>query len=254
MKVSVITVCYNSKKTIEKAILSVLNQSYEKIEYIIVDGGSDDGTVELICSTINEFSRNVIWISEPDKGIYDAMNKGLRLATGDLIGILNSDDTFFSNSVVKDVVSFHKLYNIDVSIGNVVQINSENKIKRIYNSKSWTPTKLKYGFMPPHPSIFIRKRLYGNLGVYNIDFEIAADYELITRFFLVHKAEWKYSGITTTSMLLGGVSSSGMKSYQLISLEITKALEINGIKFSRIILHLRVFWKLYELIKRKIEV
>jgi glycosyltransferase involved in cell wall biosynthesis len=248
--VSIITVCFNSEKTLEKTILSVLNQSYVNIEYIIIDGGSTDGTIDIIKSNVNKFSNNLIWISESDNGIYDAINKGISLASGDLIGILNSDDIFFNQLVIEEIVNFHLSHKIDASIGNVVQIDSRNKIIRGYNSKSWVPSKLKIGFMPPHPSIFIRRDIFSKLGMYKIDYKIAADYELIIRFFLIHKITWKYSNITTTSMLIGGVSSSGVKSYNIVTEEISKALKINSVKFSKLILRLRIVWKVFELFKK----
>lgn len=250
MKVTLITVCFNSEKTLEKTILSVSSQSYFNIEYIIIDGGSTDGTIDIIMSCVHKFSNNLIWISEPDKGIYDAINKGIYMASGDLIGILNSDDTLFNQFVVEDIVNFHLLHNIDASIGNVVQIDSRNKILRVYNSKSWLPSKLKIGFMPPHPSIFMKRDLFSKLGFYNIDYKIAADYELIIRFFLIHKIVWKYSNITTTSMLIGGVSSSGVKSYNIVTTEISKALKNNSVNFSKLILQLRITWKVVELFNR----
>ncbi|MEY4573355.1 MAG: hypothetical protein RLZ10_2639, partial [Bacteroidota bacterium] len=251
LKVSIITVCYNSVITIEKTILSVLNQTYGNIEYIIVDGGSTDGTIEIIKKNVNKISKNIIWVSEPDKGIYDAINKGITIASGDLIGILNSDDVFFDKLVISNIVKFHVCNNIDASIGDVVQVDSKNKVIRNYNSKSWIPSKLKFGFMPPHPSIFMQRRLFSELGMYNIDLKIAADYELIIRFFLIHNVIWKYSNITTTSMLVGGVSSSGLKSYNIITEEITKALQINSVKFSKVVLRLRMVWKVFELIRKK---
>jgi glycosyltransferase involved in cell wall biosynthesis len=250
LNVSIITVCFNSEKTIERTILSVLNQSYKNIEYIIIDGGSKDKTIDIIKSNANKFSKNLIWISEPDKGIYDAINKGIILASGELIGLLNSDDIFFNNFVIEDIVKFHKFHNIDASIGNVVQIDSRNKVIRGYSSKSWMPGKLKIGFMPPHPSIFIRRDLFSKLGMYKIDFRIAGDYELIIRFFLIHNIIWKYSNITTTSMLIGGVSSSWLKSYNIVTDEISKAFKINSVKCFKLILRLRILWKVFELFKK----
>jgi len=178
------------------------------------------------------------------------MNKGIELATGDLVGILNSDDTFYNNNVLKKLANFHKQNQIDASIGNIIQYNKNGKIVRNYSSKNWQPNKLKIGFMPPHPSIFFKRVLFKKLGNYKLDYMIGADYELITRFFLNNKIKWKYSGITTTSMLIGGLSSSGYKSYRLISKEIMKALIRNGIAFSPLKVRLRGFFKIIELFNR----
>lgn len=248
MKISIITVCYNSAKTIEKTILSVLAQTYTNVEYIIVDGFSKDTTVDVIKKYGTQISK---LISEPDKGLYDAMNKGIVLATGDIIGIINSDDIFNNETVLEEVAKFHQENTIDASVGNIVQFDQDGKIVRKYSAKNWNPEKLKIGFMPAHPAIFFKRELFNKFGKYHLDFIIGADYELITRFFLKHKISWKYSNITTTAMLIGGLSSSGFKSYNLISKEIAKALARNAIKFSAIKIKLRGFWKILGLLNKK---
>ena len=247
MKISIITVCYNSANTIEKTILSVKKQTYKNIEYIIVDGNSKDKTIEIIQNHEKEISK---WISEPDKGLYDAMNKGVAIATGDIVGILNSDDVFNSDSVIEDVVNFHQKYNIEASVGNIVQHKESGKVVRLYSSKYWNPEKLKVGFMPPHPSIFFKRDLFSKIGNYDLGFKIGADYELITRFFLKNNVSWKYSGITTTAMLVGGLSSSGSSSYKLITKEIQKALSMNDVVFSPLKIKMRFFWKIIGFIKK----
>ncbi len=247
MKISIITVCYNSASTIEKTILSVGEQTYKNIEYIIVDGNSKDDTVSIVEKHKNNISK---WISEPDKGLYDAMNKGIELATGDLIGILNSDDVFNSTKIVEEIADFHKINDIDASVGNIIQHKENGKIVRLYSSKYWSPIKLKIGFMPPHPSIFIKRELFNKFGNYDLNFKIGADYELITRFFLKNNIVWKYSGITTTAMLVGGLSSSGSSSYKLITKEIQKALSMNGIRFSPIKIRMRFLWKIIGFLKK----
>lgn len=247
MKISIITVCYNSAKTIEKTILSVVNQTHKDIEYIIVDGKSKDDTIEII----EKYNSNVTkWISESDKGLYDAMNKGIAMATGDIIGILNSDDTFHSNTVIEEISNFHEQNNIDASVGNIIQHKVNSQIIRLYSSKNWNPGKLKIGFMPPHPSIFFKKELFNKFGLYDLGFKIGADYELITRFFLKNKIIWKYSGITTTAMLVGGLSSSGFSSYKLITKEIQKALSMNGVVFSPFNIKMRFLWKIIGFLKK----
>lgn len=247
MKITIITVCYNSVATLERTILSVANQNYIDIEYIVVDGNSKDGTLDLIKNYQDKITH---WISEPDKGLYDAMNKGIALATGDLIGILNSDDTFYTTNVVAEIANFHKQNSIDASVGNIIQHHENGKIVRKYSSKYWTPDKLKIGFMPPHPSIFLKASLFATYGNYVLGFKIGSDYELITRFFLKNKISWKYSGITTTSMLVGGLSSSGHASYKLITQEIQKALSMNKISFSPIKIQFRFVWKIIGFLKK----
>lgn len=247
MKISIITVCYNSSKTIELTILSVANQTYKDLEFIIVDGDSKDNTIEIVKKHESVISN---WISEPDNGLYDAMNKGISMATGDLIGILNSDDTFNSATVIEEIFAFHKGNNIDASVGNIIQHKEDGSVVRLYSSKNWSPEKLSIGFMPPHPSIFFKKEIFSKFGYYDLNFKIGADYELITRFFLKNNISWKFSGITTTAMLVGGLSSSGTSSYKLITKEIQKALQMNGIPFSPFKIKMRFFWKIIGFLKK----
>ena len=248
MKISIITICFNSSKTIEKTFQSIKNQSYQNLEYIVVDGGSSDDTLKIIKNYSSCISN---YISESDKGLYDAMNKGISMATGDIIGILNSDDIFVDNYVLEKVAKFHTKNSIDASVGNITQFNKNDKVIRKYSAKNWSPNKLKIGFMPAHPAIFFKRDLFENYGKYRLDFASGADYELIIRFFLRNKITWKYSDITTTAMLIGGISSSGYKSYKLISREIKKALDLNNIKFSYFKVLLRVIWKLNGFLKKK---
>jgi glycosyltransferase involved in cell wall biosynthesis len=247
LKISIITVCYNSAATIEKTILSVAGQSYKNVEYLIIDGNSKDNTVEIIKKHEDKITK---WISESDRGLYDAMNKGIEMATGDLIGILNSDDVFNNEIVLEEVANFHQKNTIDASVGNILQHKENGKIIRIYSSKYWSPDKLRIGYMPPHPSIFFKKELFNAFGNYQLGFNIGADYELITRFFLKNSITWKYSGITTTAMLVGGLSSSGSASYLLITKEIQKALSMNNIKFSPMKIKGRFLWKIIGFLRK----
>jgi len=247
MKISIITVCYNSVATIEKTILSVVGQSYKNVEYIIVDGNSNDGTVDIIKNNQDKITQ---WVSEPDNGLYDAMNKGIALATGDLIGILNSDDTFYSDNVLSAIADFHSKNTIDASVGNIMQNKYNGKMVRIYSSKNWSPGKLKIGFMPPHPSIFLKRELFNKFGNYSLVFKVAADYELVIRLFLKNDITWKYSNITSTCMLIGGVSSSGASSYRTITNEICGALNVNNINFNRFRIKIRFLWKITEFINK----
>ena len=247
MKITIITVSFNSAATIQKTFNSVKNQTYQDIEYIVVDGNSTDGTQNIIKQNQDFIDK---WISEPDKGLYDAMNKGIKMATGDIIGILNSDDTFSNAKVLEKIADFHLQNDIQASVGNIRQHDKDGKHKRTYSSHYWKPEKLKIGFMPPHPSIFFKSELFEKFGYYKLDFVIGSDYELITRFFLNNKIKWKYSRITTTSMLVGGLSSSGAKSYKLITKEIQRALKMNDINFNPLTIKMRFVWKIIGLIKK----
>lgn len=248
MKISIITVVYNAQETVEETIKSVLYQDFENVEYLIIDGGSTDRTNEIISRYKSEIN---FYLSEPDKGLYDAMNKGIENATGDIIGILNADDVFKDNFVLTNISAvFAKNPHIEATIGNIIQCNKQGQIKRFYSSKKWQPNKLKIGFMPPHPSIFFKKTVFTTFGNYKLNYKIGADYEFIVRVFLKNKIEWNYSNLTTTKMLVGGLSSSGMSSYRKISSEIIKSLKENEIKYFSFLIQLRIFWKIKELISR----
>jgi len=245
MKISIITVCWNSAATIEKTIQSVASQTYDDIEYIIVDGKSKDSTLDIVKKYPDTVKK---WISEPDRGLYDAMNKGIRMATGDYIGIVNADDTFFDETVIQQIADFVKEHAVEVMLGDIVQHNEAGKVLRRYSAKKWLPEKLKIGFMPAHPAMFVRRDVFDRVGAYRLDFKIGADYEWMTRAFLKQGVLWKYSGITTHKMLIGGVSSSGWKSYKKVSEEIKKALQMNNISFSPFRIDTRVVWKVLDFI------
>ena len=246
MKISIITVCYNSEATLEDTIKSVAAQTYNDIEYIIVDGNSKDNTLKIIEKYPDVVTK---WISEPDKGLYDAMNKGIAMATGDYIGILNSDDIFYEPQTLAKIAEFLKTNNIDACTGDIIQ-HKNGRVVRRYSSKKWTPEKLKIGFMAPHPSIFFKRSLFDKYGNYTLGYRIASDYELIIRYFLKKEISWKYSNLITTSMAVGGASSSGMSSYHIITEEIGKAFQANGIKYSPFKVKYRMIWKLLGFLKK----
>lgn len=248
MKISIITVSYNSAKTIEETLKSVRNQTYDNIEYIVIDGASKDATT----SIIKKYEDSISYFkSEPDKGLYDAINKGIQKATGDYVGIINSDDVFYENDTIEKIADyFTKNSNLDAITGDIVQ-HKNNRIIRKYSSSNWSPEKLKRGFMPPHPSIFIKRKLFDHLGFYRLDYKIGADYELIIRYFLKEKISYQYSSITTTSMAVGGASSSGYESYKTITKEIKKAFNQNNIKYSPLKVRFRFLWKIFGYISKK---
>ena len=176
------------------------------------------------------------------------MNKGIEIATGDIVGTLNSDDTFYSNTVINEVISFHKKNKVQASIGNISLYTKRGKLIRLYCSDSWVNKDLRLGMMPPHPSIFFEKELFDLYGNYSLTYKIAADYELIVRFFLSQKIIWKYSNIHTTKMLIGGASSNGIVSYINITREIIKALKDNGVRFFKATIFFRFIFKLREVL------
>ena len=227
MKISIITVCYNSQAFIASAINSVLSQDVGYIEYIIIDGASKDGTV----SIVESFGGRVMhFVSEPDKGIYDAMNKGLALASGDVIGILNSDDFYPNPSVIADVVqAFADNPDVDMVLGNVDFVHPDDLTRpvRFYSSFNFKPWQMRFGFMPAHPAAFIKRTAYERVGPYKLGYKIGADFEWFVRAFLLHKLSYVKLNKTLVRMREGGVSTSGLKSYWVSSKEQLRALREN---------------------------
>ena len=246
MKVSIITVCYNSAETIENTINSVLSQTYQNIEYIIIDGGSDDGTLDLLAKYDSKLSKI---ISERDNGIYDAMNKGISLATGDIIGILNSDDCYSDIDIINIIVDEFKHNDKDMLFADLMFVNKNNRILRYYSAKRFSPNKLKFGIMPPHPTLFVKKNIYDKYGAYRLNFKIAADYEIFVRFLLVNRLSYIYLDKCIIKMLIGGLSTSSLESKKIINQETIKALESNGIKANYWCISTKYVTKLLEILK-----
>lgn len=251
MKVSLITVTYNSDKTLRDTINSVLAQTYEDIEYIVVDGLSKDKTVDIIREYEPQFAGRMKWISEKDSGLYDAMNKGIRMATGDVVGILNSDDFFTSNDVIEKVVAgFTK--DTDAVYGDIHFVNPDNlqRCVRYYSSKIFKRSLMKMGFIPAHPSFYCRKECFEKFGYYKTDYKIAADFDLLLRFIYVHQIRIKYLPVDMVTMRLGGASTDGWKSRLVMMNEHLRSFKENGVKTNRFWLSLRYFYKITEYIRK----
>ena len=229
MKISVITVSYNSEATIEEAIKSVLSQTHADIEYIVVDGCSTDETVNIIGQYKDRIDR---FVSEPDRGIYDAMNRGIQLATGDIVGMLNSDDVFEDRCVLADIARpFEADPETEIVFGDVAQVRRKDltKIVRYYRSSHFRRWKLRYGWMPPHPSTFVRKSVYDTYGHYRLRFQIAADYEMFVRWLLVHRLTFSHIDRVLVRMRRGGISTGGFRNSVLLNREIVDACRSNGV-------------------------
>jgi glycosyltransferase involved in cell wall biosynthesis len=209
MNISIITVCYNSVKTIRKTIESVLNQINVEFEYIIIDGKSEDGTIEIIEEYADKNSGKIFWSSEPDRGIYDAMNKGINMAAGDIISILNSDDIYASADVIYMVNKTMVEKDLDSCYGNLVYIKN-NKPYRYW--RAGIQESFKFGWMPPHPTFFVKKCIYEKYGLYRLDCGVNADYELMLRLLEIHTISTTWINKVLVYMTVGGVSNSGLKS------------------------------------------
>lgn len=211
MKVSIITATYNSSKLLKRTLNSVQNQDYDNIEHIIIDGGSTDGTIEILNNHKQQIS---ILISEKDSGIYDALNKGLKLATGDIIGFLNSDDYFASIHSVSSVVNAFKTENADVVYGDLLyQADVDAKVKtiRYWKSNPFNPNSLKFGWMPPHPTVYCKREVYETYGHFNSTMNISADYDFILRIFKLPNITKTYIPKVIVNMQIGGTSNDSIK-------------------------------------------
>jgi glycosyltransferase involved in cell wall biosynthesis len=225
MKISIITVVYNRVDEILKCIESVLSQSYLNYEHIIIDGLSNDGTLDVIKSAHNE---KIKLISEKDNGIFDALNKGISMSSGDVIGVLNSDDYYANSEIFMDVADLFKNPDLDMVFGDVEFFHSNNeKTIRRYNSGFFKPNRIKYGVMPAHPSMFLRSCFYEN-NLYKTNYKIAADFEMIARIFSLFNISYHYIPSTMVRMQTGGVSTSGIKANLLLNREIIRACQENG--------------------------
>ena len=247
MKISLLTVSFNSAATILDAIQSVRSQSHKDLEYIVVDGNSTDGTVDILKSE-NAFITK--WISEPDHGIYDAMNKAVKMSTGEVVGILNSDDFYTNEDVLSEVATAFEDPKVDAVFGDLVVVDPDNieKVVRKYSSVRWNPNRFAWGFMPAHPTFFVRRRYYDLIGLFKTNYRIASDYELLIRFLYVHKLNYRYLPITMVKMRRGGVSSRNLMSNVILNREIIQGCRENGIYTNVLMVYSKYFRKLFELI------
>ena len=245
MKISVITVCYNSVSTIEATILSVLQQSYATIEYIVVDGDSNDGTKSVLEKYRDKITKIV---SEKDKGLYDALNKGIKLATGDVIAFLHADDFYTDPTVIEKYVKVFEGGNYDAVYANLFYVDADDttKVKRKWNSGEYNHGAFLNGWMPPHPTLFVRKEIYEKYGSFNTDFKTSADYELMLRLIHKHKIKLGYLKEFTVKMRVGGQSNSSLNNRIKANLEDRRAWEVNQLKPRFYTLLLKPFRKISQ--------
>lgn len=245
MKISVITVCFNSEITIERTIKSVIDQDYYSFEYIIIDGASTDKTLE-ICNKYKDKITHLV--SEKDDGIYDAMNKGISLASGDVIAILNSDDYFINNQCLKKIEnSFTD--DVDIVFGNVLIFSEKTKkIKRKYKSSIYKPCLSIFGIQPPHPASFIKKSIYNKFGTYDKNYRIAGDFDLLTRLTTKGKVNYKIINEYFVMMSDGGISNANLKTRNRTTQEIKNSLQKNGLISNKFFINLRYLIKLKQLL------
>lgn len=245
MKISIITVVFNNAQLIEHCLTSVLSQVGIDLEYIVVDGASTDGTLEIV----SRFAGVSKVISEPDNGIYDAMNKGIAYATGDVIGILNSDDFYAGNDVLKTVGEmFTKNKALDMVYGNLEYVNREdvsNTVRR-WISCSYYPTFFEDGHVPPHPSLFVKRQLYEQAGSFNITYKLASDYELMLRLFRKHHFKSAHINRVFVKMRLGGATNKNLKNILNGNREIYRSWTNNSLKCPYLMWPKRIYRRLVQ--------
>lgn len=247
MKITIITACYNNESTIIDTLDSVANQTHTNIEHLIIDGGSKDRTMKIV----RVYPHVKQAISEPDEGIYDALNKGLEMATGDIIGFLHSDDYFNSNEVLANISeAFENSEDLDCVFGDIRFVKNDGSTKRYYSSARWNPKKFRYGLMPAHTSFFARKRVYDQ-EKFDLNYEIAGDFEHLIRVFHKRKFKYKYLPLVTTAMRPGGASTDGIRSNITINQEILEACELHDIKTNYVMIYSKYFRKIFEYLPKR---
>ncbi len=249
MKISIITATYNSASTLRDTIESVLAQTYTDIEYIVVDGASTDATSDIIRSYVPLFNGRMTYISEPDKGLYDAMNKGIACATGDVVGLLNSDDFYSSADTLEKIAAAFTSKHVDAVYGDVHYVDQTDlgHTVRHYSSRVFSPGLMRFGFMPAHPSFYCRREIYRQYGVFDTSYKVAADFELLLRLLVVHRISTAYIPCDCVTMRAGGVSNSGFRSHYNIMRDHRRALRTHRIASCYFLLSLRYFYKIAEL-------
>lgn len=227
MKISIITAVFNNREYIEDCIKSVLGQTYKDIEYILVDGGSTDGTLEVIKKYEDRISK---WVSEPDRGTYDALNKGMGMATGDVIGFLHSDDIYVNECVVEKVAQAFMSYNVRSVYGDLIYVDKTNSsVIRYWKAGEYRDHLIRWGWMPPHPTFFVKKEVYEKHGCFNTSLKIAADYEMVLRLLGKQKITTHYVPEVLVRMRIGGVSNGNIRNLVRKTMEDYRALKMSGL-------------------------
>lgn len=248
MKISTITVCFNSATTIASTLHSVAQQKNLDIEHVVIDGDSTDGTVDLVCQHGTHVSTLV---SEPDWGIYDAMNKGLRLSCGDVICFLNADDRYAHTNVLANVAEQMEREGLDALLGDVAFFHADapDRMIRRYRSARFKPERLGWGWMPAHPALFVRRAVYDRVGLFRTDFKIAGDYDWVVRAFKSGNLRYQYRPEVLVHMQMGGISTRGWRNSLLLNQEVMRACRENGIATNWFKILSKYPFKLWEYVR-----
>ncbi|GHT43917.1 glycosyl transferase [Bacteroidia bacterium] len=248
MKISIISICFNNEKDIRSTIESVVNQTYQDIEYIIVDGSSKDNTLEIV----NEYKDKIAKIiSEPDKGLYDAINKGIKVATGDVVGLIHASDRLFNNEVIAKIARHFDKNDIEALYGHSKIINAENGVDRINQSPQFKKSLFKQGWFPSHQSFYVKRELFEKYGYYKLKYRIAADYELVFRFLYCYDVKVSLLDEYIVLFSLGGTSTKSWKNIFELNKECAEAWKENGKRIPFYTIPLKLFRKIPQFIKAK---
>lgn len=254
MKISIITATYNSGATLRDTMLSVLRQDYADIEHVIVDGASKDNTLDIVRELEPLYGGRLRYVSERDRGIYDAMNKGIAMATGDVVGILNSDDFLSSPTVVSTLAAALGADDVDAVYGDIHYVNDDDLTRcvRYYSSASFRPWKMRLGFQPAHPSFYCRRAIYERCGAFDLSFRIAADFENLLRLIYINRIRTRYLPLDCVTMRTGGASTSGIASHRQILADHLRAYRKNGVRSNMLLDTSRYLFKIADLVKARI--
>lgn len=246
--ISVITVCYNSAATIAQALQSVADQDWPHTEHIVIDGASTDGTMEVVERFRSHLS---VVVSEPDKGIYDAMNKGLARAKGDIICFLNADDQYATRTVLRDVAHFMHQHRLDAMVADVgfFQASDPTRMVRRYRSDRFSPQRLAWGWMPAHPGLFLSRTVVERVGQFKTDYRIAGDYEYVVRAFHGHALRYRHLPHVLVHMQAGGASNNGWRAKVRLNQEVLRACRENGVKTNMVKILSKYPAKLLEMLR-----
>lgn len=249
MKISIITATFNSSATIEDTLKSVLRQSHTDIEHIIVDGGSSDETMELVRKYEPQYRGRLRYLSEPDRGIYDAMNKGLGMATGDVVGLLNSDDFYTEDDALEKIAEALEDRTLDAVYGDVHFVDGDDlgRCVRYYSSKPFRRGWMRLGFMPAHPSFYCRREVYNRWGGFDFSYKVAADFENLLRLIYVHRIRIRYIAKDFVTMRTGGISTNGIASHRQILKDHQRAFRENDVYSNVALESLRYLYKIGEI-------
>ena len=251
MKISIITVTFNSERTLCDTMDSVLKQNYANYEYIVVDGGSKDRTLDIIKEYESKFQGRMHWISESDNGIYDAMNKGFKMAKGDVLMLINSDDLFASERVLESVAStFENNPDIDGIFANLYYVASDNIFKIIRRWKTGLQRPFKKGWLPAHPTFYVKRSIYEKYGYFDLNFKLAADFELMLRFVERYHIKMKYLPEYLVKMRIGGATSSSLKNIISQNKECLEAFKVNGLSSGPFYLIYRFLPKIKQFLRK----